>query len=129
MGSGLVCFEESRGLSLCKSGCTIDEVAESPVADFLGGLFDIFGSGIDAASGKRRVTFESTGGVPDVASKAAYEIRSGTLLFAGVVLKAIGCSGRDVLSGIGRLLELIARFVRGRSQSIARALLHLGSGQ
>jgi hypothetical protein len=49
-------------------------------------------------------------------------------LFTGVVLKAIGCSRRDVLGGIGRLLELIARFVRGRSQSIARALLHVGSG-
>jgi hypothetical protein len=52
------------------------------------------------------------GGLPDVAGQATHEVRSRALLLLGLVLETIGRSCRDVLGGVGRLLELVARDVR-----------------
>src|SRR5258705_2445037 len=118
--------EERGGLSLRESGCAVDEVAEASVADFLGGVLDIFSSGIDAAGGERRVALEHTGGFADVAGKALNEIGAGALLLAALFLQLVHGSGGHVLGGVSRLLELVARNIGRRSQSIARALLHFG---
>ena len=63
-----------RPAAACEIGCTIDEIAEAAVADFLGGIFDIFGGGIDAAGGERHIVLEGASRFPDVAGKTLDEI-------------------------------------------------------
>src|SRR5260370_7000429 len=78
--------EERGGLSLREIGRAVDEVAEASVADFLGGVLDIFSSGIDAAGGERRVALENTGGFADLAAKALNEIGASALLLSAPLL-------------------------------------------
>jgi hypothetical protein len=90
--------QERGWLSLREIGCAVDEVAEASLADFLGGVFDIFSGGINAAGDERCIVVKGAGGLAYVSSKALDEIRAAALLLAGLLLQLVRGSGSAALS-------------------------------
>ena len=66
--------EKRSRLPLGKVRCAIDEVAETPVPNFLRRAFDIIGRRVDAAGSERHIVLKSMSGLPDIASKTFDEI-------------------------------------------------------
>src|SRR6185437_3386449 len=87
----------------------VDEVAETAVADFPGGILDIIRGGTDTARGKRRIILERVGRLAYVPGKALDEVGARALLLARVVLQMVRRARRHLLGGISRLLEFVAR--------------------
>ena len=79
---------------------TVDEVSETTIADFLGGILDIFGGGIDAAGSERCVVLESAGRFADVAGKSLDEIAARPLFLARLVLELVRRPGGHILGDI-----------------------------